>query len=362
MTRPLANGYVAECDGVDSSTWYNEVAGFGDASLYQLWQYGTGRDRFTDVSRLFLKRQNAVIAAAEIRLFRLPLTDRGIAYVLWGPLWRRRSITPDPEVFRQSIRALSNEYVARRGMVLRINLRLFVEEETQQYLRILSDEGFSQVSYLGLTKSLIVDLTSELGGLRKGLASNWRRHLKKAEQAGLTVAVGTGVELFDEFTVIYEEMLRRKRFSSTADIYKHRRVQVALPDKLKMVILLARYEGRACAGQIFSALGDTAVFLFAATNELGMRTSGSYLVQWNALRLLKEAGIKYCDLNGVNPDSNPGTYHFKEGLAGRNGKQVTFVGQFQALSGSIINHSLLLIDRLRYRIRNARERRARASA
>ena len=35
---------------------------------------------------------------------------------------------------------------------------------------------------------------------------------------------------------------------------------------------------------------------------------------------IKEKGLRYYDLNGINPETNPGTYHFKRGLAGKKGR------------------------------------------
>ncbi len=45
MTRQLADGYTAEVDSVDVNAWYDHATAFGDASLYQVWQHGDGRDR-----------------------------------------------------------------------------------------------------------------------------------------------------------------------------------------------------------------------------------------------------------------------------------------------------------------------------
>jgi hypothetical protein len=87
-----------------------------------------------------------------------------------------------------------------------------------------------------------------------------------------------------------------------------------------------------------------------------MRTSAAYLLQWETVRLLKTRQIRYYDLHGINPNLNPGTYHFKKGLAGKTGREVNFIGQVQAFEGSIANYSLLLIDRWRNRMRASRAR------
>ena len=46
------------------------------------------------------------------------------------------------------------------------------------------------------------------------------------------------------------------------------------------------------------------------------------------------AGVPRYNLNGVNPVDNPGTYHFKAGVAGKTRKEVRYVGRFDAYTGS----------------------------
>jgi hypothetical protein len=325
------------------------VAGFEDANLYQLWHHATGPQQLAGVSRLVLRKDDEVVAMAEVRLFQVPLTKHGIAYIRWGPLWRVRSRRPDPEIFRQAVRALVNEFVSRRGMILRLNPRMFTGEEGE-CVRILEEEGLSREEPDTEKRTLVIDLAPSLEDLRKSLDKKWRNCLSKAERADLTIATGTSVELFQEFAGVYNRMLSRKQFAPTASIAKHLRIQKRLPDNLKMSVVLARQAGKACAGAVYSSIGNTGVYLFGATDEIGMQTSGSYLVQWNVLKHLKEIRIQHYDLNGINPDSNPGTYHFKKGLAGRNGADMTFAGQFQAFDASMANRSILLIERLRHRV------------
>ena len=332
--RRLTYGYSADVDVFDTATWYATVAHFSDVNLYQVWQHGVGPGRFTDVSRLLLKRRDEVVAAAEVRLFMLPFVRRGIAYIRWGPLWRHGAVA-DPEHFRQAIRALRNEYVCRRGMILRMVPRLFLEED-RQCVDALADEGFSELGYGTAGRSLLIDVSSELDDLRKGFSPTWRRHLNKAERGGLTLTVGTGVELFDEFVPLYQEMLQRKRLRPTADIQKHRRIQAVLPEDLRMGVVLARQGSQPCAGAIYSAIGETALFVFGATSDSGMRSSGSYLVHWEVLRILKEKGARRYDLNGINPELNPGTYQFKKGLAGKQGRDVTYGCVCQVVEKSFV--------------------------
>jgi len=356
VTASLVRDDRVEIDATACNGWYERIAEFKDANLYQVWHHAPSGGRFNGVDRVALTRGGDVVGAAEVRLMRLPLTRSGFAYVLWGPL-SRRSDESNPAAFRQAVRALREEYVVRRGMVLRLNPRLVVEEDSS-CIQALVDEGFSPVTHLRATHTLIVDVSPELDELRRDLDKKWRNCLSKAERSGVTVSSGTGLDLFDEFTAVYERMLARKQFAPSADIRKHRLLQQTLPSHLQMRMVIARQDGRPCAGAIYSAVGDTAVYLFGATDDHGMQTSAAYLVQWEIVRALKAAGVRRYDLNGVDPERNPGTYHFKRGLAGKKGIPVTFAGQFQSTNFSLGNYSLLAAERLRIAIRLARAGRA----
>ena len=355
MIRPLSSGYSAEVGTIADDRWFELTQTFADANLYQVWQSGVAPRAFPGVGRLVLLKDGTAVAAAEVRLFTLPLTSVGIAYLRWGPMWRRRGTETVPEHFRQALRALRNEYVGRRGMILRLNPRLFVEEHAACE-RILAEEGFSERSSSSQAeKTLVMDLSPSLEDLRASLDKKWRNCLSKAERGGLTITIGTGPELFREFGGIYSQMLERKQFAPSADLDAHVRLQRLLPESAKMTVIIARANGEPCAGAICSAMNDTALYLFGATNDVGMRTCGSYLVQWESVKLLRQSGVREYDLHGINVVANPGTYNFKKGLAGRDGRELTFVGQRQALNPSLVSSFLLLGEKARAALRSVRD-------
>jgi hypothetical protein len=343
--KPLADGYVAEFGLLDDQSWCRILGGFLDANLYQTWQIGREPGRlFRGTRRLVLKRRGVVVAAAEVRVLLAPVLGCGISYVRWGPLWRPTAQVADVEAFRQAIRALRNEHVCRRRTILRVKPRLFVQRDEERRT-VLQQEGFHTVKGRGEERTLLMDLRQDEDELRRGMDKKWRNCLSKAERSQLRVEVGTGSHPFDEFLAIYADMLDRKRFVPTADFDTHRRLQKNLPELLKMRVLLARQDGRPCAAAVISAMGDTGLYLFGATNDLGMRTCASYLVQWRAVQLLKELGASTYDLHGINPEHNPGTYHFKKGLAGKQGTEATFARQAQSFVPTATSVSILLAER-----------------
>ncbi len=161
------------------------------------------------------------------------------------------------------------------------------------------------------------------------------RELKVAERKQLQVIEGDQDELFGAFIEIYREMVSRKQFVEPNDINHFRLIQARLPKELKMRIMLCKSGDDICSGLICSAIGNTAIYLFGATSNRGMKSNGSYLLQWKLLKFLKGEQISVYNLNGINPVRNPGTYKFKREFAGSNGRDVRFVGRFESHPGNL---------------------------
>lgn len=346
--RSLSSGFTSEVDSISKSQWYQILQGFSDANIYQTWSYEAINSGERSLSHLLLKKDREVVAAAQARIIQLPVIKTGIAYVLWGPMWRRLDVPEDVEVFRQALRALRNEFSLRRGLVLRVHALAFRGKD-DVLKQILVDEGFSFHDDGKSHRTLIINLEPSLKEIRAALDQKWRNCLNRAEKNGLEIIQGEDESLFDEIKKIYLEMASRKGLVDLSDIEHLKKVQRDLPPGLKLKVILCRLNGEFCTGAIFSAIGATAVYLVGATSNAGMKSSGSYIVQWAFMEWIKEKGLRYYDLNGINPETNPGTYHFKRGLAGKQGRDVEFLGKYQVadnpISALIVNGGELLVSR-----------------
>ncbi len=323
----MNGGYVAEVDSLDRSQWYRALEEFEDANIYQTWAYVAVTSGHSNMSHLVLKKDGEIVALALLRIAKLPLLKAGIAYLRWGPVWRRRGLNLDPEIFRNALRAVRNEYAQRRGLAIRI-FPLIFDSDSPDFVSVLRDEGFSTIKSEAQPRTILMDLGPPLDRLRDGMTSHWKRELKLAERKELQVAEGTDLATFDTFIRIYREMVSRKQFPEPNDINQFRAIQEQLPANCKMKVMLCNSNSDVCAGLICSAIGNMAVYLFGATSNAGMKSNGSYFLQWRLLDELRRAGVTIYNLHGINPDKNPGTYKFKSDLAGANGRDVRFLGRF----------------------------------
>ncbi|WP_408999183.1 lipid II:glycine glycyltransferase FemX [Syntrophus buswellii] len=342
---PLDSGYTAEFDTVTEKQWEEILTHFTDANIYQTWPYDAVRCGEKNLGHLVLRFDGQVVSVAQVRLVRIPGLGVGAAYLRWGPLWQGWNQEPEPSVFRLALRSLRNEYVCRRGLILRI-FPLVYDDNSNFFSDILLQEGYSPVPEESRGRTLVMDISQPLDEVRKKFDQKWRNCLNKSERNNLEVIEGTDDRLFAEFIGLYHALLERKQFQEPNDINEFRMIQQSLTNEYKMRIFLCRENGLNSAGAICAAIGDTGVYIFGATNNEGMKNKGSYLLQWKAIQWMKESGCLYYNLNGINPEKNPGGYHFKAGLSGKNGRDVYYLGRFDCYSNALTAKLALSADAL----------------
>jgi lipid II:glycine glycyltransferase (peptidoglycan interpeptide bridge formation enzyme) len=321
--------FSVEVDSVDQAQWSDLLQSFGDASIYQTRGYAEELSGTANLSQLLLRNGSQVVAAAQVRLVKIPVLGRRVAYVYWSPLWQLSQAGREVEIFRRAARALRAEYVVRRRCMVRIVSQL-CEEDNELFRRILEEEGYAFQPRARLRRTMLMDLRPTLEALHQGLHQKWRYHLKKAQKQKLEITEGGEDDFFARFERVHAQMMDRKQFEGGGDPKSYRRIQKNLKPHEKMRVFLCQAENQICAGGIVSAIGNMGIYLFGATNDLGVKTYGSYLVHWRMLQWVKQQGCACYDLNGINPVTNPGGFQFKSQLAGVHGRDVHVLGQFDA--------------------------------
>jgi lipid II:glycine glycyltransferase (peptidoglycan interpeptide bridge formation enzyme) len=321
-----------EIDDIAKQAWDELIKSFNDASIYQSWAYGAVRWGQKNCSHIVMKSNGQPLAAAQVRLFTMPIVGPYAAYVSRGPLWRRKGTAKDYNILRQILRCLYKEYVEKRKCLLRVNLNETESESIEKQLKV---EGFRRQLYAPKDHTIQLSLDSSLPELKKGLHKRWREKLRRAERNGLCLLEDNGLDLYDEFIKLYCELRERKRFRSGADIYQFRRVQQYLPDYFKMKILLFTYKEKPVSGLVYSNIGDTGIPIFSATGHEGLKLYGSYWLRWTMLERLKEDGCHILDQGGVDKQSNSGSYKFKAGMGGH---EVIRIASFEAANNNLIKY------------------------
>lgn len=339
-----AISWQVEVDSVSKADWSRMLDLFDDANIYQTWSYGLVRWGEKNLSHLLLKRKGEVVAMAQLRTVRPTSLKFGMAYLRWGPLCQRHGTELDSETILRMARALEHEYVTKRRLLLKIVPNAFIGSQRADAFQSAFN-GFSREtpSAANSYRTFLLDLTAPLEKLRRNLDKKWRNQLTRSEKTRLKVIAGNGIDEYRRFCRMYKQMRHRKTFETTVDVEEFERIQKDLPHTHRMQILLCEQEGVPVAGLVASAMGDSAIYVLGATSDQGLNAKGSYLLQWTLVQWLKEKGVKWYDLGGIDPEVNPGVYHFKKGLSGADVTQLLpLMACDNILSSALVRASLAI--------------------
>ena len=184
----IQRGFRVEMDRVGREEWYRCLSLFDDANIHQAWDYESAMYPRKRVSRLVLFNGDDVAGMAQVAWRAAPLLGRGIARVRYGPVWRRKGASPDPEALAALAQALRKQFVSRRKLLTCIVPQVDSENDGGA-AAALEAQGFTR-SASSPMRTIILDLSPPAEEIRAAFSGNWRRHLRRAEGNGLEVIEG----------------------------------------------------------------------------------------------------------------------------------------------------------------------------
>jgi len=301
---------------LDLDTWLAAAKQFYDYNYTHYWFYSKhAAERIGAKSEhiAVIDEKDNVVGMSNVRVKELPLGLGGIAYISGGPM-----VDQGQKQFEQDLQsiliAIQNEYVNNRGLVLRISQRhkesLHRDVETNIYRRA----GF--VKHGKTNATMLVDLSFKLEDIRKKLHQKWRNVLNKSERQNIEIVTGDSSVLFDDFGILFKELVEKKSFDVDMDNDFFQVVQKHSPEQEKFHLAIAYVDKQPIGGHLSSMSGDTSVYLLGATNDTGRKLGAAYLLQWHVINESKERGCRWYDLGGIDKENNPFVYLFKERMGG----------------------------------------------
>jgi len=239
---------------VSTDDWNNILMLFRDASIYQTTEYAKHLSGGQNLEHFVVKVGEEIVAAALVRIIRIPVVHQKIGYIYRGPLWQKED--GSIKYLEFALKALKQEYIKNRKMILKIVPNIFINSSFN-FQQIFKEMGFKDVIFLGREKTFILDLTLPGTLIRKNFRRNWRNHLNRAERNNLKVIVGYEDELFKTFIKIFQELISRKKFDYAPTINTWFDIQKELPIDFKMRIFICYHNDSPIAGVVCSVLGDS---------------------------------------------------------------------------------------------------------
>lgn len=306
---------------LDPHNWNNLLTDFVDENYRQLYEYSEfASHRMHALSEyVSIQQQDKILGIANVRIKLIPFTSTGIALISGGPLISNRKRLKNEEInysLNACLVALKEEYVNRRRLLLRIVCPPERPDAISIQNMIFETSGFKKFNSKNEYRTILLDISTPSDVIRKNLSQKWRNILNKSEKNDIKVIQGKDISYFDQFITLYKNLVERKKFNVDMTPSSFREIQRHLPEDKKFVVHLALVDGQPVAGHIGSYIGDTAVYLFGAANEYGLKVNASYLLQWHAINFAKLNGSIWYDLGGIDPIANPDVYRFKQRMGG----------------------------------------------
>jgi lipid II:glycine glycyltransferase (peptidoglycan interpeptide bridge formation enzyme) len=293
--------------------WDRAAAKFDGVVQEQLYAYAKTRWPSAKPEAVVFSVDGEVIGGTLMMIQRLPLGLGAIAISKWGPIFKDATRSDAEAIYGSMIDALVEDYAVKRKMMLSVLPRAATSPSNWQYDHLIA-RGFHQGATLLFPNRYVVNLRLSDEAQRKSLHQKWRYHLNKSEKAGLTFE-HAGIERAKEFDALYEAMTDRKNFPDHSAYNTIPALMGVDSVELRPELFFVRHEGEVVAGAIIFKAGDTAVYLFGATNDRALPLRAGYFMHWNIIRWLRDnTAAKWYDLGGT--DGFQGLHQFKKGMVG----------------------------------------------
>lgn len=326
LARLQKHGGELECevDTVSAAEWDRIVSEFDDLNYDQIACYSAGQwgDR---VSHLLLRRHGKAVAGARVAIITLPGFSRGLAFLRFGPFWRRHGEQADPSMYRAAIGALVQEYCIRRGHCLTVIPRPNPEFYAQE-TPVLVDFGFTVRRPFPDPHRYLVDLSLDEETQMRSLDQKWRYNLRQATANDFEIRLCESDEDIRTFQSLHAGMVMRKGFYNADMVHLLPELAAQLPEGSRPRIVLAFHQGRAVVGAAIAILGDTAYYVFGGSDNAALSLKGGYALQWWIVRWLSNQNVRWYDLGGEAGEQ--GLRQFKKGLVGKRGAVVGMSGEY----------------------------------
>ncbi len=294
--------------------WGQIKAAYGWTPTYHVWR---GADEAVCAAALVLERAQRVKGISTgLRVLYIP---RG-PHMDWSDAALVSRVLNDLQSLAQRRKAIfikiDPEVVAARGIP---------GSESEQVLPVgaavladLAQRGWQYSSdQIQFRNTAWLDLHGSESDWQERMKPKARYNLRLASKKGVTVRLATEAD-YSQVYRMYAETSVRDGFVIRPEAY-YQRVWSTFISAGLGEILLAEVEGEVVAGLALFYFGEKAWYLYGMSRTLHREKMPNYLLQWEAMRLAQQHGVRWYDLWGApdvfdESDSMWGVFRFKEGL------------------------------------------------
>ena len=307
---------VLEFKIVSGAEWDRRIVEFDGVAQEQLYVFAKSRWPLVQCEPNLFFENGEVVGGALIMVQPLPLGLARIAVAKWAPVLRDNQSAAAPRIYARIIETLIQEYGKKRAMMLSV-LPKATPSSFNMAFEHLKSRGFAAGSKLLFPNRYIVNLRLSDEEQRKSFAQKWRYHLNKSQKQELTFE-HVEASRISQFHALYEAMSERKKFADHSAFETINELMEVPDARLRPEMFFVRHQGEVVAGAIIFKAGDTAVYLYGATNERALPLRAGYFLHWHIIGWLRDnTPARWYDLGGT--DGFQGLHQFKKGMVGSAG-------------------------------------------
>jgi peptidoglycan pentaglycine glycine transferase (the first glycine) len=283
---------VETCE--NQGKWDDEIVSRNGHPL-QLWGWGEVKAKHNwDVERIFVKRGESTIGAAQLLVRKLPKPFNALVYIPRGP------VAEDADK-REVLDAIA-DYAKRRYKAVAVS----VEPDWET----MPDIGWKHTTNtILIPETLILDLSKTEDDLLADMTKKTRQYIRKSGSEAIEIRKVKSREELAECLDIYRQTAERAGFGIHDNGYYY-----DIYDELgeHSPVFAAFTEGKPIAFLWLAISRETAFELYGGMNDSGQQLRANYALKWHVIQTMKKWGIERYDFNGL---LNDGVSTFKRGFA-----------------------------------------------
>jgi peptidoglycan pentaglycine glycine transferase (the first glycine) len=293
------------CELVDSKKYRDFLASCPLATLQQSFAWADFQHKVPGRSTAFAlavcDEKEELAVTAIVTKMHLPF-KRSYYYIQRGPLVR--SDLPEIET---AVKLLFQEIAQRAKQDKVVFLRIdppfsFGASKINALADFYHTLGFHKAhSNFFPEHTLLVNLSKPKSEILAQMKQKGRYNIHLAEKKGVTVYQSTDAHEIEYFWKLLQATTVRTGFHGHGKQF-YKDMLETLSKYRFAELLLAEYGGQVIAANLMTYFKDTATYYYGASSNQHRNVMSPYLLQWKAMELAKQKGMKFYDLLGIAPE------------------------------------------------------------
>ena len=224
---------------------------------------------------------------------------------------------PKPDKVVDMLSALQ-EFLCERGWLPLLRIPALMNLQTPIVSQLAERSGFRRIDSR-LSYTFVVDLSVDSEDeLMKLFHGKWRANLRKGLDKGIEVQDLRDDESWERLDGLLKGLETRKGFAVPlgADFFG----RLLNSRKKKRLILLSvpgEDSDKPAAMIVLAVHGNSGTYLLGySSDQKGAMVGAPTVLQWEAMKILRDRKCTHYDLGGIDWDANPSVYSFKERMGG----------------------------------------------